>query len=404
MRNLVMLGAALVLASCGGASTSGSGGPTPTPTPTVTPTPTPAVPITGVTQSAAIAVFERPWAIKAMPDGRFLVTQRNAAGALSIVATSGAVTPVSGLPTTIGLLDDKLASDFQSSRTIYFSAMVRDTAAPRVGRGAADATLFPERMTVFSARLTESGGTAQLTGVTEIFRQVPTIVTFAGSGEPGGRIAIAPDGMLLITSGDRQELDRTFLFAMDNTIGKVVRIRPDGSVPLDNPFVGVAGARPEIWTIGHRNPYGLAFAPSGLLWSSEHGPLGGDEFNLITRGSNYGWPAVSNGDNYDSSPIPDHAPGDGFAAPAVNWSPVIAPAGMIFYAGNRFADWRGDAILTGLSSQALVRVRINGTGAAEVQRIAMGARIRDIAEMPDGSLYILTDGAAGELRRVDPVF
>ena len=404
MRKHLMLGVAFLLCSCGGATSPGQSGGTPTPTPAVSATPTPTAPVSGVTQSAAIAVFDLPWAIDVLPDGRFVVTQRNATGALSIVTTTGAILPVGGLPTTIGLLDIQLASNFASSRRIYFSAMVRDLAAPRVGRAAADASLFPERMVVFSATLDESGGTARLNNVSEIFRQVPTIVTFAGSGEPGGRIAIAPDGMLMITSGDRQELDPAFLFALDNTIGKIVRIRTDGTVPSDNPFVGVAGARPEIWTLGHRNPYGLSFAPDGQLWSSEHGPKGGDEFNLITRGSNYGWPMVSNGDNYVGPTIPDHAPGDGFAAPAVSWTPVIAPGGMLFYSGNRFTDWRGDAILAGLSSQALVRVRVNGTSAAEVQRIAMGTRIRDLVQTADGSLYVITDGAAGELRRVDPVF
>jgi glucose/arabinose dehydrogenase len=404
MRTYLVLSAALLLCGCGGAASPGQSGGTPSPTPTVSPTPTPTAPVTGVSQSAAIGVFDQPWAIDVLPDGRFLVTQRNATGALSLITAAGTITPVSNLPVTIGLLDIQLSSDFSSSRRIYFSSMVRDLAAPRVGRAAADASLFPERMVVFSATLVEGAGTASLTNVSEIFRQVPTIVTFPGSGEPGGRITIAPDGMLLITSGDRQELDSAFLFAMDNTIGKIVRIRTDGTVPSDNPFVGIAGARPEIWTLGHRNPYGLAFAPNGQLWSSEHGPKGGDEFNLITRGSNYGWPMVSNGDNYVGPTIPDHAPGDGFAAPAVSWTPVIAPGGMLFYTGNRSADWRGDAILAGLSSKALVRVRISGTTAAEVQRIDIGTRVRDLVQTPDGSLYILTDGSAGELRRIDPVF
>ena len=393
--------AALALVSCGG---SGPFPPTPSPSATPTPTPTPPPPVTGLNQSAAIASFARPWAVKILPDGRMLVTQRTAPGVLSIVSALGVITGVVGLPDTIGLLDVALDPDFAANRRIYFTAMVQDLSAPRVGRGAANPALFPERMVAFRAVLMESVGSAQLGSVQEIFRQVPTIVTFAGSGEPGGRMAFATDGALLITSGDRQELDPAFLFALDNNLGKIVRILPDGRVPAGNPFVATSGARPEIWTFGHRNQYGLAFAPDGDLWSSEHGPKGGDEFNLIRPGSNYGWPTVSNGSQYDDTPIPDHAPGDGFVAPAFSWTPVIAPAGMIFYRGNVFGSWRGDALLTGLSSTALVRVRVNGATASEVQRIDLGARIRDVAEGPDGSLYILTDGVTGELRKLTPVF
>jgi glucose/arabinose dehydrogenase len=393
--------AVALLTACGGASSTGSGS---VPPPTPTPTPTPPPPVVGVTQSAAIAVFARPWAIKALADGRFLVTQRNATGALSIVTQAGLVTAVSGLPITIGLLDVALDPAFSSNRIIYFTAMVRDTTAPRVGRAAADPTLFPERMVAFRALLQEGAGTAQLLNVTEIFRQVPTIVTFAGSGEPGGRMAFAADGSLFITSGDRQELDSAFLFSLDNNLGKVVRILPDGRVPADNPYASTPGARPEIWTRGHRNHYGLAFAPDGNLWSSEQGPMGGDEFNLIRAGSNYGWPAVSNGSFYDGGNIPDHAPGDGYFAPAISWTPVIAPGGMIFYRSDIFGAWRGDAILTGFQSRGLVRVRVVGETASEVQRLDLGARIRDIVEAPDGSLFILTDGDAGELRKISPVF
>ena len=401
------LALALALSGCGGDSPTVAPSPTPTavPTPTPTPTPTPAPPVTGVTQSSAIVTVAKPWAIKALPDGRLLVTQRTDPGVLSIVSATGAILKVGGLPTNIGMLDVQLAPDFAVSHTLYFSYMVGDPAAPRIGRAKDVPSLIPERMTVAKATLSESGGTANLVNEAEIFRQVPAITTYDGSGEPGGRIAFSPDGRyVFITSGDRQEVDTTVLQHLDSNIGAVVRLFADGSVPTDNPFYFTAGARPEIWTYGHRNPYGLAFAPDGLLWSSEMGPLGGDELNVVLRGQNYGWPLVSNGDDYSGAVIPDHAPGDGFEAPKFSWTPVIAPAGMLFYKGQEFGDWRGDILLTGLKSDGLVRVRVAGNTAQEVQRIGLGTRIRDIAEGADGSLWVITDGAAGELRKLTPVF
>ncbi|MBU3991757.1 MAG: PQQ-dependent sugar dehydrogenase [Alphaproteobacteria bacterium] len=397
----------LTCAGCGEDSPSGLGTSYNPVTSTSTPaTPVPPKPITGLAQSPAIATFEKPWAVKVMPDGNLLVTQRSATGAISVVTPQGVITVVTGLPDTVGVLDVKLATDFVFTRTIFFSCMVRDVSAPRVGRAASDPAQFPERMMLYRARLIAgANGTLTLSGLTEMFRQDPTIVAPVGSGEPGGRIEFSPDGRYLyLTSGDRQELDAAFLFDLSNNLGKMIRLRIDGTVPNDNPFFGTPGAKTEIWSLGHRNAYGLGFAPDGRLWSAEHGPKGGDELNIILPGRNYGWPAVSNGDNYDGSPIPDHAPGDGFDAPVISWTPVIAPAGMIFYRGNEYADWRGDILLTGLQSKGLVRVRVSGDTAQEVQRIDLGTRIRDIAEGLDGSLWIITDGAAGELRKLSPVF
>jgi glucose/arabinose dehydrogenase len=349
--------------------------------------------------------LDHPWALKVLPDGRILVTQRTAPGALSIVTPAGAVTAVTGLPGNVGMLDIELAPDFAASNVIYFSFMVRDLSALRIGRYESDPCCVPERMVVARARLVEGGSSASLSDLQEIFRQQPTITTYPDSGEPGGRITFSPDGRyVFITSGDRQEYDTRLLQTLANNIGCIVRIFPDGSIPPDNPFVSNAGARSEIWTWGHRNPYGLVFAPDGKLWSSEMGPMGGDELNLILPGRNYGWPVVSNGDFYDGTPIPDHSPGDGFEAPKESWTPVIAPAGMLFYKGDEFADWRGDIIITGLASKSLVRVRLNGTTASEVQRFDMGARTRDIAEGADGSLWIITDGSVGQLRRITPQF
>lgn len=406
MKRCVLVFAAVLLGSCG----SGDGGsstvavPPGTSGPTPTASATPAT-ISGVTQSAAVATFDKPWAIAMLPDGRMLVSQRSASGALWLVSADGTKKAVGGLPQSIGVLDVKLAPDYASTRQIFITYMVEDRAALRVGRAKDEPTLFPQRMEAAHAVLGNGTTGPELSNVVTFFRQDPAIVAFDGSGEPGGRMAFSPDGRyLFLTSGDRQELDASFLFDLSNTLGKILRFNRDGSIPADNPFAASATAKKEIWTIGHRNQYGLAFTRDGLLWSAEMGPKGGDELNVVKPGLNYGWPAVSNGDNYVGPPIPDHAPGDGYEAPVISWTPVIAPAGMIVCKGKLFADWSGDILLTGLQSRGIVRVRPMGTTATEVQRIDLGTRIRDIAEAPDGALWILTDGVTGELRRLSPLF
>ncbi|WP_374145709.1 PQQ-dependent sugar dehydrogenase [Sphingomonas sp. 28-63-12] len=400
----------LVLASCSGGGSSGSGGvavvpsaPTPSPTPTPTPTPITAV------NAQAVATFVAPWSMAFLPDGRILVTERPPtatvanpveSGRLHIVTQAGVVSaPLTGLPDNVGLLDVVLDPAYGSNRTIYISFMERDPAAARFGRNASDATVDPAGLAV--ARVVLSSAANDVVSATVIWRQFPKVVAFAGSGEPGGRMAFSPDGnYLFIAAGDRQEFEP--VQSLDNTLGKIVRIFPDGRIPTDNPFVGRAGAKPEIWTLGHRNPYGLAFNASGQLWENEHGPKGGDEFNLIKPGANYGWPNVSYGDNYDGGLIPKPAPGDGFAMSALFWTPSVAPSGLIFYSGSLFADWRGDAIVSGLQSKGLIRVRTSGEAAAEVQRLDLGARIRSIVQGPDGSLWVLEDQPTGRLLKLTP--
>jgi glucose/arabinose dehydrogenase len=212
---------------------------------------------------------------------------------------------------------------------------------------------------------------------------------------------MSPDGRyLFIAAGDRQEFETNQ--SLSNTLGKTVRIFLDGSIPGNNPFVGTAGARPEIWALGHRNPYGLAFNDAGQLWQNEMGPLGGDELNLITPGSNYGWPNVSYGNHYDGGLIPKPAAGDGFAMSALFWIPSIAPSGMMFYTGSLFSGWRGDAIISGLQSRGLVRVRIDPGAATEVQRINLDARIRSVVQGPDGAIWVLEDYPSGRLLKLTP--
>jgi glucose/arabinose dehydrogenase len=385
-------GAALMaLAACGDGGDGGVITPTPTPTPSPSPTPSPTpspapTPIGGVS-ATPIATLASPWAMVFLPDGRMLVTEKG--GALRIVTQAGDKSAaLGGVPAVAasgqgGLLDVALHPDFAGNRIVYLSFA-------ETGTGGAG-------LAVARGTLVEDGSGARLSGTEIIWRQAPKV---SGNQHFGGRMAFAPSGHLFVTAGERNL--QTPAQDMGQTLGKIVRLNADGSVPGDNPFVGTAGARPEIWSLGHRNPYGLALDSAGRLWEHEMGPEGGDEFNLITRGGNYGWPNVSNGSHYGGGNIPDHAPGDGYVAPLAWWTPVIAPGGMILYTGNLFADWRGDAIITGLVSQGLVRVRFTETSAAEVQRIGLGRRIREVEQGPDGAIWVLEDAASGRLLRLVP--
>jgi glucose/arabinose dehydrogenase len=244
------------------------------------------------------------------------------------------------------------------------------------------------------------GGRApRIEGLQIIWRQTPKV---EGRGHYGHRLAFGPDGKLYISNGDRQKFDPAQ--DMSGTLGKVVRLNDDGSVPADNPFASRGGATAQIWTLGHRNILGLAFDASGRLWSHEMGPKNGDEFNLIERGSNYGYPIVSNGSHYDGRDIPDHSTRPEFNAPEITWND-LSPAGLIIYSGSLFPQWRGNAFLGGLGGQTLVRVTIDGNNAREAERWDMGARIREVEQGPDGAVYVLEDernGSGGRLLRLTP--
>ncbi|MDN5841988.1 MAG: PQQ-dependent sugar dehydrogenase [Alcaligenaceae bacterium] len=336
---------------------------------------------------AAVAEFENPWAIAFLPDGRLLVTEK--AGRLFIVTQDGAKTEVAGVPDVYvrgqnGMLDVAASPDFEQDHVIYFTFV-----APGPGGGALE---------LARARLEESAGAARLADLAIIWHQE------AGSsgGQPGGIIAFAPDGRhLFLSVGDRQRPSTAQ--DPDQARGKVLRLNLDGSVPPDNPMAGAGGVRAETWTTGHRNPYGLAFDAAGRLWLHEMGPRGGDELNLIVRGRNYGWPEVSNGNNYSGIPIPDHATRPEFEPPVVYWTPVIAPAGLAFYEGDLFPAWRGSALIGGLVSRGLVRVVFDDQGGAnEAERWDLGHRIRDVAVAADGAVWLVEDGRAGRLLRLSP--
>lgn len=331
---------------------------------------------------STVARFDEAWAMTFLPDGRLLVTEKP--GKLKILdPAAGESVEVSGTPTVAyggqgGLGDVVLHPNFGENALVYLSF-----AEP--GEGGAGAA-------VARAALRESGEGASLEGLEVIWRQVPKD---AGDGHFGHRMVFG-EGMLFITSGDRQ----TFSPAQDlsQNLGKIVRLKEDGGVPDGNPFADQGGVAAEVWTLGHRNPLGIAFDARGRLWSHEMGPRGGDELNLIARGKNYGWPEVSEGRHYDMRDIPDHSTRPELTPPVVEWTPVISPAGFVIYQGSLFPDYQGDGFLGGLSSEALIRVEFNGDEAREAERFPMGNRIREVEEGPDGALYVLEDGDSRLLR------
>ncbi|MEX1265678.1 MAG: PQQ-dependent sugar dehydrogenase, partial [Woeseia sp.] len=334
----------------------------------------------------SVASFDRPWAMSFLPDGRLLVTEQ--AGRLLIVTQDGDKSrPVSNVPEVDyggqgGLGDVTLHPDYDDNGVIYLSfaeAGADDT------RGAA----------VARARLVVDDDSGRLEDVAVIWRQVPKVT---GRGHYGHRLLFSPDGHLFVSSGDRQKFDPAQ--DMQSNLGKILRLNADGSVPADNPFANEDGVTAQIWSLGHRNPLGIAFDSAGRLWNHEMGPAGGDELNLVERGDNYGYPIVSNGDHYNGSDIPDHDTRPEFAPPKAWWTPVISPSGFVIYDGAEFPGWAGDGFISGLSSQSLVRIEFDGDDAREAERFAMGKRIRAVAQGPDGALWLLEDGPGGRLLKL----
>lgn len=332
--------------------------------------------------------LERPWGMAFLPDGRLLVTEKP--GRLRLVSLEGKVgPPLSGVPIVDaagqgGLLDVALDPDFPKSRLVYVSY-----AEPREGgNGTA----------VARGRLTETG----LEDVKVIFRQQPTVQ----SGHHfGSRLVFARDGRLFVTLGERNS-ERARAQDLDSHIGKVVRIERDGGVPSDNPFVGRAGVLPEIWSYGHRNVQGAALHPvTGELWTNEHGPKGGDELNRTLAGRNYGWPKVTYGVEYSGKTISDSPTAPGIEPPVHYWVPSIATSGLLFYTGDRFPGWKGNAFVGGLKSEQLSRLELGGNRVVHEEVLLRGVvrdRVRDVEQGPDGLIYLLTDESDGRLLRIEP--
>ena len=338
--------------------------------------------------------LDHPWAVAFLPQGRFLVTER--AGRLRRVDAQGNVSaPLQGLPAIAsggqgGLLDIVTDSDFARNRTLYFCFSEPDTEP----RSPANSTALAR------ARLSEDE--TRLEGVQVLFSQKPKV---ASNLHFGCRIVEGRDGTLFLALGDRYH-HRDAAQKLDNHIGKVVRVHKDGSVPPDNPFVGRAGALPEIWSYGHRNAQGATLAPDGRYWMHEHGPQGGDEINIPQAGRNYGWPVITFGENYGGGKIGEGTARAGMEPPLHYWVPSVAPSGMAFLTSDRYGPaWKGNLFVGSLKFGFLGRIELNGDAVrAEHRLLAEGReRIRDVRQGPDGLLYVLTDAANGRLLRLQPV-
>ncbi|MEX2181536.1 MAG: PQQ-dependent sugar dehydrogenase [Gemmatimonadaceae bacterium] len=352
-----------------------------------TPSPQPASTSGVVTVETVARGLVNPWGLAFLPDGRMLVTERP--GRLRIVGVDGALSaPVGGVPTVAasgqgGLLDVELDPQFASNALVYLSY-----AEP--GDGGAGTAVARGRLE----------GNA-LVDVQVIYRQRPKV---RGSGHFGSRLVFARNGALFITQGDRQGY-RERAQDLGSGIGKIVRVHPDGSVPVDNPFADRDDALPEIWSYGHRNAQGAALHPgTGQLWTVEHGARGGDELNHPEPGLNYGWPVITYGRDYSGFSIGQGTAKAGMEQPVYYWDPVIAPSGMAFYTGDRYDGWRGSVLIGSLSPGLLVRLELaNGRVVRETRYLGeLRERIREVAEGPDGFVYLLTDSPDGRVLRVVP--
>ena len=346
-----------------------------------------ALALTPVTVASGL---RNPWSLAFLPDGRMLVTEK--AGAMRIVAVDGKVgEPLQGLPRVEaagqgGLLDVVLDPKFADNALVYWSFSEAD---PEGGNGNSTA--------VARGRLEGNS----LRDVRVIFRQAPK---FASGAHFGSRLVFARDGRLFVTLGDRFSR-RDDAQTLDNDHGKIVRIESDGRIPADNPFVGRAGARPEIWSYGHRNVQGAALNPaSGELWADEHGPQGGDELNVVERGKNYGWPVITYGANYGTgSKIGEGTAKAGMEQPLTYWVPSIATSGLAFLTSDRYPGWKGSAFIGALKGQLLVRLELDGRKVVREERLLqdLGERIRDVRQGPDGWLYVVTDSTNGRILRLE---
>jgi glucose/arabinose dehydrogenase len=380
------------------------------------------------TMTPAPSTFELPWRIAFLPDGRMLITEK--VGPVWLVSKEGQkIAPLGGTPPVYwsgqsGMLGVYLSPNFATDQNIYLTY----SEPGDYGGGLA---LARARLNLGGGGRGPGGGGASLQRLEVLWHQMPK----GKGGQEGGALAFAPDGQsLFLTVGDRQR----FTPAQDpnQPVGKILHLTLDGKPAPDNPNAGKTGARTiplidpptntetaktakvvstytfpaenltpaETWTMGHRTPYGLAFSPTGELWEVEHGPRGGDELNLIEKGKNYGWPLVEYADNYDGVPIPRPDTRPDFAKPAIYWVPVVAPGNLMFYRGTQtFPQWNGNGFVSGMGTQSLNRVIFDGKGGAKMaERWAIGKRVRDVAEAPDGSLWLLEDANPGALIHVMP--
>ncbi len=343
-----------------------------------------------MTHTVVASGLVHPWGLAAMPDGRWLVTEKP--GRLRLISAEGQMgEPITGLPAVDargqgGLLDVAVGPTFAQDRMIYWSY-----AEPRDGGNAT---------AVARGELSADG--ASVGNVQVIFRALPT---YDGDKHFGSSLAFAPDGKLFITLGERSDAPmRPQAQALDSHMGKIIRINADGSVPQDNPFVGQAGALPEIWSTGHRNVQGVAIQPgTGAVWTIEHGTRGGDELNRPEAGKNYGWPIIAYGVEYAGGPINEGITSrEGLEQPVYYWDPVIAPGGQTFYSGAMFPGWEGNLLVAALKEKHIARLVLEGDRVVGEERLLtdLGERVRDVAVAADGAVWVITDEENGKLVRV----
>ncbi|WP_151798641.1 PQQ-dependent sugar dehydrogenase [Acinetobacter bereziniae] len=334
-----------------------------------------------------VATFDEPWAMTELADGRLLITGRRGKLKLYDPSSSQSI-DILGVPPVAyggqgGLGDIALHPDYKNNHQIYLSYAEK-------GNGGYGAV-------VVRGELNLQETNPQIRNIQRIWEQVPKV---SGQGHYAHRMLFGKDGKLWISSGERQKFDPAQ--DMKSNLGKVIRLNDDGTVVADNPFTQQGEIAKQVWSLGHRNPLGIAFDHKDQLWVVEMGPKGGDELNLIHKGENYGYPIVSNGDHYSGKEIPDHVTRPEFKAPEISWTPVISPSNLVFYQKQLFPQWTNKALIGGLSSEAIIVVDTESKPVREIQRLNMKQRIRDIYPAHDGSIWVLEDGKNAGLLRLLP--
>jgi glucose/arabinose dehydrogenase len=336
--------------------------------------------------------LDEPWALAFLPDRRMLVTEKHEGNLVLLGADGKKLASVAGVPKVdgrdqCGLLGVTLAPDYAKSQQLYLSYCEKREG----GNGLA----------VARARLVD-GAAPKLDQLKVVFRMQPTLDS---SKHSGGRMSFDADGMLFVVLGERSIMEgRVQSQDLKSHFGKIVRIHPDGSVPKDNPFVGRPEARPEIWSLGHRNVLGVAFDDKKRLWVAEMGPRGGDELNLVERAKDYGWPTIGYGEEYSGAPIHKSTQAPGMEQPVYYWDPVISPGALMIYSGDLFPEWKGNFFIAGLSSKALIRLVLENDRVVGEERLLAdrSKRIRDVVQGPDGAIYVLTDGGGAKVWKLTP--
>ena len=341
----------------------------------------------GRLEGKVVSQFNSPWAMSFINSDNLLVTTKS--GKLWLINTSGEQSLVSGVPNVFaggqgGLGDVVLHPNYKKNKLVYVSYINSDDAGRTRYASVIRGTL-------------KNLDKPQLTNIETIWTQTPAQ---SGKGHFSHRIAFGLDGTqhagkMFITSGDRQE--QTPAQKWDMALGKIIRLNEDGTIPTDNPFQDKGDLAKTFWTVGHRNALGIAFAKDGQLWAHEMGPRHGDELNLIVAGENYGWPIVSEGNHYGGTRIPAHETRPEFMDPKLYWVPTVAPSGLIFYEGDEFSEWNGNAFIGGLKSKALVRIGFNNGEPFEAERFSWSKRVREVEMGHDGAIWVLEDGSSGRL-------